>query len=79
MMSMKQGTKMQAVPMPWTMSPSTHIQRVLETETRSDTRLAVLGITDTVFSIMAYYSVGRFQYRSIEHLQTHFPGCLLHC
>jgi hypothetical protein len=30
MMSMKQGTNMAAVPIPWTMRPSTHIHRVLQ-------------------------------------------------
>lgn len=30
MMSMKQGTEMDAVPIPWTMRPSTHIHRVLQ-------------------------------------------------
>lgn len=30
MMSMKHGTNMEAVPMPWTMRPSTHIHRVLQ-------------------------------------------------
>jgi len=36
MTSMKHGTKMEAVPMPWTTRPSVHIQRVLQNKTIHD-------------------------------------------